>query len=109
MLNGRPRSRPLPGLAQSTDFYQASSCDFVAPEVLARLNTVHLPYYQQNKDTKLKSTFFAPAARRLTSFQPTIYRQARTVLALALTALILLPSLALTTQAHTVSSGAVDG
>ena len=57
----------------------------------------------------MKSTFFAPATRHLTSLQPTIYQQARTVLALALTALILLPSLALTASAHTVSPGAGDG
>ncbi|HJT67564.1 MAG TPA: NF038122 family metalloprotease, partial [Pyrinomonadaceae bacterium] len=57
----------------------------------------------------MKSKFFAPATQCLTSLQPLIYQQARTVLALALTAFILLPSLALTTSAHTVSSsGAGD-
>jgi Calx-beta domain len=63
---------------------------------------LHFPpdFAPNTKDTKLKSTFFAPAPRRLKSFQPAICRQARTVLALALAILILLPSFALTVSAH---------
>jgi hypothetical protein len=52
------------------------------------------------RDTKLKSTFIAPAARSLKSFQPTFCRRARIVLSLALAVLILLPSFALTISAH---------
>jgi hypothetical protein len=47
---------------------------------------------------KLKS--FASTKRRLKNLQPTIYQQARMVLALALAVLILLPSFALTVSAH---------
>jgi hypothetical protein len=56
----------------------------------------------------LKLTFFAPAARRLKGFQPTIYRKARPVLALALALLILLPSFAVTLSGHTLTSGQSD-
>ena len=48
----------------------------------------------------MKFTFFASTTRRLKNFQPTIYQQARAVLAVVLAVLVLLPSLALTVSAH---------
>jgi hypothetical protein len=58
--------------------------------------------------TKLKLTFFSPAARRFQIDRRTIGRHTRMVLALSLTGIMLLPSFGLVVSAHSTAGSTTD-